>query len=155
MTSRGERGEVRHHPAGHQGEGDALGESEHGRQLAPHDLFARGRCRRRRRQRRVLIPRSGEVVGGERGVEVPADHEPEVPSTRHALEPRRCPPGEIVDHLCCVPPLLGNVALECDDHPLVAVGCGDGALVERLEEVGGVIRRVVQEPAEVGHLSQV
>ncbi len=89
MTSSGKRGEVRHHPAGHEGERDALGKPEHGRQLAPHDLLARGRRRRRRRQGRVLVPRSGEVVGGEGGVEVAADHEPEVPGTRHPLEPRR------------------------------------------------------------------
>ena len=99
VTSGRERSEVRHHPAGDERERHLGGQAEHGRELATDHLFARGRSGRRRGERRVLIPRGGEVVGGERRVEVPADDEAEVPSARHPLETWRRAADEVVDHL--------------------------------------------------------
>ena len=151
MTSGRERGEVRHHPAGDERERHVGGQAEHRRELATDDLLARGRSGRRRRERRVLIPRGGEVVGGEGRIEVAADDEAEVPRARHPLQTWRRPTDEVVDHLCRGATLLGHVACERIEHLRVARSRRDRAVVERLEEVGGVIGGVVQEGAQVAH----
>ena len=130
VTSGRECGEVRHHPAGDERERHLGGQAEHGRELATDHLFARGRSGRRRGERRVLIPRGGEVVGGECRVEVPADDEAEVPRARHPLEPGRRAPDEVVDHLGRGATSLGHVAGERIEHLRVARSGCDRAVVE-------------------------
>ena len=68
-------------------------EAEQLLQPAAGDLLDRGRGRGERRVERALVPAGGEHVGGGRGVERSADHEPEVARARRRpsgrVPPRR------------------------------------------------------------------
>ena len=99
MSSRGERREVRHVAAGHEGNARVSGQAEQIDEPSPGDLFD-DRCRRRHhKKRRVLVPGGRQPLGGHRGGQRAASHESEIARAAGRDETMLCGACEIVDYL--------------------------------------------------------
>jgi hypothetical protein len=149
----GERRHVRHLRAAGERERRLGGQAEQLLQPTPRDLLDDRFGRAARVGGRVLIPRRGQPVRGQRGRHSPADHPPEEAPARAPEDPAGGIGHELVDHALGRQPGLWQRATERGAELRQPGGRRHRPAVETVEEVGGMIGGASQQRTGRCHTS--
>ena len=154
MASGREAGHVSHLTARDERERSRGRDSEQVLEPRPRDLLDHSGRRAAGHQSGVLVPRRRQPVGSERCGDRATDYEPEVAAARDRDDARLRGGGELLHDVERAPRLVLQRRVERRAELLDRRGRPDGPLVERLDEVGGDLRRAAQQLAFVPHVHE-
>ena len=145
MTSGSQRGEVRHLAAGDESNAGRARKIEELEQPFTRDLLDDRHGRRGDENPAVLIPRTGQPIGGQRDGERTADDESEVARTGAPHDSAVRAAAQRVDHLRGVLPLIRQRHRQCGEKVLTRSARADRALGKSAKKVDRAIVRAAQK----------